>query len=93
MIPDSVQSKTARTENLLEAMGRETANIHSWSKQPLTEVSEDLKQRAKQPGWFRAMVIDMKQAVVADFALCQSVTDQEWEQYHQAQKAAWTNVQ
>lgn len=59
-------------EKLLCAMGAETANIHSWSSQPLQDVSADLKQREEDDSdWFRKAVDRMKDATKEDWEDCQ----------------------
>jgi hypothetical protein len=60
-------------EKLLCAMGTETANVHSWSRQPLQVVSADLKKREGQDKhWFRKAVDRMKAYTLEDWEDCKS---------------------
>jgi hypothetical protein len=72
-------------ENLLGAMGTETANVHSWSLTPLTAVLADLEMRGMdrdsgRAEWFRAAVELMKRATIADWNECRD-TDLEASHY------------
>jgi hypothetical protein len=57
-------------EKLLSAMGLETANVHSWSRQPLAQVYADLQNRGTAPHWFREAVDRMKHYTLEDWEAC-----------------------
>ena len=50
---------------LLQAMGRETANVHLASKSAVPAIRKDLARR--QPGWLYAAARDMVNATMADY--------------------------
>jgi len=50
---------------LLEAMGRETANVHLGSKQLIAKVRRDLSRRPK--GWLHAGAVALVQATTEDW--------------------------
>jgi hypothetical protein len=60
-------------DDLLCAMGQETANVHSPSREPLRAVYDDLRgRRQRDEDWFARAVERMKSATLADWEECKA---------------------
>lgn len=63
-------------DDLLCAMGEETANVHSWSRKPLSSISKDLNKRTERgKHWFREAVERMAAATEDDWKACRKDQD------------------